>query len=303
MSISADPEEIRSAALVWLSEVTFGGELDVLREQLANDFSFAGERFPLIDRGKGIRRPKGWSAALSITTSVPKSGQPRPYDDVEGIDGLHRYKARRGEGGKPENDSLREAMRRRLPLMWFYGVAPGRFRAIFPVFLLGEEPELDQFVLALTADQAEIEPGAHVETVLRRYLISETKRRLHQPVFASQVMHAYQTRCAVCSLNHRELLDAAHIIGDADQDGAPIVSNGMALCKMHHAAYDRNVLGIRPDYVVEINHRVLAEIDGPMLRHGLQAHHQQPLMKVPSHRLDRPDPLRLAARYEEFKVA
>src|SRR3712207_7569771 len=42
-----------------------------------------------------------------------------------------------------------------------------------------------------------------------------TRRRLHQPVFASQVMVAYETRCAVCSLNHRELLDAAHIIPDS----------------------------------------------------------------------------------------
>lgn len=36
-----------------------------------------------------------------------------------------------------------------------------------------------------------------VESVLRAYLLAETKRRLHQPVFASQVMRAYETRCAV----------------------------------------------------------------------------------------------------------
>ena len=88
-------------------------------------------------------------------------------------------------------------------------------------------------------------------------------------------MLAYNESCAVCSLHHRELLDAAHIIPDSDPlgRGVPVVANGLALCKIHHAAYDANILGIRPDYVVEIHHRLLDEIDGPMLRHGLQKHH------------------------------
>jgi hypothetical protein len=71
-------------------DVTLSGTVPVSRDQLANDFSLAGERFPLIDRGRGIRKPLGWRAALSIITSVPKSGRGRPYDDVGGPDGLHR---------------------------------------------------------------------------------------------------------------------------------------------------------------------------------------------------------------------
>jgi putative restriction endonuclease len=301
--VSDDPELIRAAALAWLDRVTLGGELDVTREQLANDFLVAGTRFPLIDRGRGIRKPRGWPAALSIATAVPASGRPRPYDDVEGADGLHRYKLRRDEGGRAENDGLRAAMHGKLPLIWFYGVAPRRFRAIFPVYLLAEEADLDQFVLALTPDQARITPGSLVEDTLRRYLVAQTRRRLHQPVFASQVMLAYETRCAVCALGHRELLDAAHIIADADRDGEPVLPNGLALCKIHHAAYDRNILGIRPDYTVEIHGRLLSEVDGPMLQHGLQDHHGQPLMKVPSRVADRPDPLRLVERFKQFQAA
>nr|WP_246323925.1 HNH endonuclease [Petropleomorpha daqingensis] len=116
-------------------------------------------------------------------------------------------------------------------------------------------------------------------------------------------MLAYETRCAVCSLNHRELLDAAHIIPDNDPRGAPVVANGLALCKLHHAAYDKNILGIRPDYTVEIHHRLLHEVDGPMLRHGLQEHHGRPLMQVPARRVDRPDADRLMERYEAFLAA
>lgn len=298
-----DPTTVRAAALAWVREVTLDGELEVTRSQLANDFTIDGRRFPLIDRGRGIRKPAGWDAALSITTAAPKSGKPRPYDDDEGPDGLHRYKLRRDDGGHAENAGLRAAMTRQLPLIWFYGVAAGIFRAVFPVYLVAEEREADQFVVALTDDQREITPGSAVEGVLRRYLVAQTRRRLHQPVFASQVMLAYRQRCAVCSLAHRELLDAAHIIPDTRPDGLPVVPNGLALCKIHHAAYDANVLGIRPDYVVEIHQRLLDEVDGPMLRHGLQAHHDRGLMQLPARRSERPDPLRLAVRYAQFRAA
>ena len=215
MTTLASQLEIRAAALAWINDVTLGGSIPVSRDQLANDFIVQGLRFPLIDRGRGIRKPLGWTAALSIATSVPKSGRGRPYDDTEGLDGLHRYKLRRDEGGHAENEGLRAAMRDQLPIIWFYGVEPGVFQAISPVYLTAEEPDQGQFVLALTEDQRTVRPGSVVEETLRRYLISETKRRLHQPVFSAQVMLAYETRCAVCSLGHRELLDAAHIIPDS----------------------------------------------------------------------------------------
>lgn len=86
------------------------------------------------------------------------------------------------------------------------------------------------------------------------------------------------------------------MIPDWHPDGAPVLPNGVALCKIHHAAHDRNILGIRPDYVVEIHHRLLDEIDGPMLRHGLQEHHGVALRQIPRARAERPDPARLEIR-------
>lgn len=296
-------EFIRAAALDWLSSVTLDGTIPVSRAQLRDDFRVGGDRFPLVDAGRGIRRPKGWSAALSILTAAPEGAPSRPYDDSEGPDGLHRYKLRRDQRGASENESLRRAMLEQAPLMWFYGIRPGLFHAIFPIYLIAEEPEHDQFVMALTEEQRQVSSGSKVEAALRKYLLTLTRRRLHQPVFASQVMLAYDTRCAVCSLNHRELLDAAHITPDSDARGAAITSNGLALCKLHHAAYDRNILGIRPDYTVEIHHRLLDEIDGPMLLHGLQGHHGRPLMQVPARRADRPDTDRLMERYRTFLAA
>lgn len=297
-----DEERIRAAALAWVTEATLGGTEPISRERLANDFLVDGSRFPLLDRGRGIRKPQGWQAALSITTAAPRSGA-RPYADEEGADGLHRYQLRRDERGRGENEALRMVMRAEVPLIWFYGLEPGLFQAILPVYLLAEEPSLNQFVLALTEEQRTVRPGTPMEEMFRRYILAQTKRRLHQPVFASQVMLAYETRCAVCRLGHRELLDAAHIIPDGAPGGLPIVPNGLALCKIHHAAYDQNIVGIRPDYIVEIHHRLLDEIDGPMLMHGLQAHHGRSLMQLPRRRTDRPDADRLMERYAQFRAA
>ena len=66
-------------------------------------------------------------------------------------------------------------------------------------------------------------------------------------------------RCALCSLRHQELLDAAHITPDREADSDPIVSNGVALCKLHHAAFDNFFFTIRPDYTIEVRPSILAE--------------------------------------------
>ena len=96
-----------------------------------------------------------------------------------------------------------------------------------------------------------------------------------------------------------ELLDAAHIVGDAE-GGEPVVPNGIAMCKIHHAAFDSQIFGIRPsDYVVQVKPRVLEESDGPTLRHALQEIHGSRL-DVPRSRLARPDRDLLGARYETF---
>jgi putative restriction endonuclease len=82
-----------------------------------------------------------------------------------------------------------------------------------------------------------------------------------------------------------------------------VVPNGLALCKIHHAAFDGNILGIRPDLVVELRRDILEEEDGPMLRHGLQELHGRALLVVPRARELKPDPARLEARYQVFRQA
>lgn len=290
---------IRLAAQAWLDGQRAHGVESWTQKQLA-DFEFAGQRLPLMDPQRGIRKPAAMLAALSMRTVFRRKGAARPYEDVVGVDRLLRYKWRGGDPHHAENRALRAAMDRQLPLIWFYGIADGVYAAIYPVYLLAEEPEQQQFVMALGEDQRMVDVGRVADPILRAYVERTTRQRLHQPAFRAGVMRAYSTRCAVCSFRHGNLLDAAHITADANADGDPVMSNGLALCKMHHAAYDTNILGIRPDLIVQIRPDVLEEADGPMLRYGIQAHHGQPLMVVPTVRRDRPDRDRLEARYREF---
>jgi putative restriction endonuclease len=297
-----DETELRNEAMAWLAARTHDGADAISRQELTQ-FHWRGERLTLIDTGRGIRKPAVSRYALTIMTVHTAAGRERPYNDVTGPDGLPRYKGRAGSGGNSENESIRRAMRDHIPLIWLVGVAPGWFQAIFPVFALAEEPELDQFVLAYDKAQRLPLPESPAEEVLRRYVERETLQRVHQPVFRSMVLRAYETRCAVCALAHRELLDAAHIVSDKEKHGVASVQNGLSLCKIHHAAYDAGILGISPDYRIAIRDDILLEVDGPLLEHGLKRLHDKRLMVLPTRRTDRPDPELLNWRYQRFQSA
>ena len=114
-------------------------------------------------------------------------------------------------------------------------------------------------------------PVIHETAIARRAYITSTVRvRLHQHSFRERVIEAYQSQCSLCRLRHIELLDAAHIIPDSEPEGEPLITNGIALCKLHHAAYDSFILSVSPDYVIHVRQDVLEEHDGPVLQHGLK---------------------------------
>ncbi|MCC8928980.1 MAG: putative restriction endonuclease [Rhodococcus sp. (in: high G+C Gram-positive bacteria)] len=286
----------------WLKLRTSDGLESISSTDLL-DFTFDDQHFRLMDPQRGIRKPKELAAALSIRTVYRPDGAKRPYEDEMGDDGLLRYKWRGEDLDHPENRALRAAMELELPLIWFFGVGVAMYQPIFPVYLLAEEPERHQFVIIPGAIRGLVDATSPAESQLRRYVMAESKRRLHQPVFRATVMRAYETRCAVCSLAHGQLLDAAHIVPDSDEAGIPTVRNGLAMCKIHHAAYDAHIMGVSPDYVVKIRADLLDEIDGPMLQYGLKERHDQKLMVLPSVRAQRPDRDLLALSYDRFRSA
>jgi putative restriction endonuclease len=272
-------------------------------------FEFQGSTHRLIGPYTGIWTVTSLSdSAISFSTSYVPDGKQRPYEDGEGPDGLQRYKWRGTDPNQKDNRALRRSMERGLPLLWLVGIGyvPGTnqqlYDARFPVFLIGEEPVQHQFVVALEEGQGYISSNepASVREIVKRYNERIVKTRYHQPLFRARVIHAYQERCAICRLPFTELLEAAHIRPDSE-GGSTKISNGMSLCKIHHGAYDSNIIGISPDYKIHVRDSVLATFDGPTLQHSIKEMDGEELRQIPELITSRPDRELLAERFEKFK--
>ena len=273
----------------------------VHRRELAN-FQFEGQRVSLVDRGQGIRKPKGLVAALSIMTTYSSDKQRAPYEDALGEDGFLRYKYRGDDPEHHSNRALRIAYERQLPLIWFFGVQQSLYLPFYPVWIVANEPEQLQIAVGFSESQIGLPEAENFLSPLeRQYVARISKQRLHQPVFRQRVIQAYGGSCAMCRLRHVSLLDAAHIIPDRDARGLPSVSNGLALCKIHHAAYDANLIGIHPDLIIRVRADILNEKDGPMLRHGIQEM-DGTFLTLPKRRIDHPDRQAIEQRYEAFRI-
>jgi putative restriction endonuclease len=291
--------EVRYAAFAWLRDQVDGHGQVLSRELLGDGFPYKGERIPLVSP-QGIFKPRQMELPLSITTVADG-----PYQDAFGPS-LLRYRYRGTDPNHRDNTGLRELIQRREPLIYFHALVKGKYLAVWPVFVVGDEPTSLTFSVAVD-DAVALKVGVDSSTtaedvvadIRRGYITANTRRRIHQAAFRERVINAYRKQCALCRLKHDELLDAAHILPDADPEGEPVVPNGIALCKLHHAAFDRFFLSVRPDYTIEIRHDVLQESDGPMLRHGLQGMHGQRI-QLPTHMALRPSPALLDQRHRRF---
>jgi putative restriction endonuclease len=175
---------------------------------------------------------------------------------------------------------------------------------VWPAFVIADDPanllfhvEVDDPPAALRVMEGTLSEPA--DEGRRSYVTVLAKRRLHQEAFRQRVIRAYRGICAICRLRHVELLDAAHILPDGHPRGAPVIPNGLALCKLHHAAFDRHILGVRPDLRIEIRVDILEEEDGPMLEHGLQRFQGEAIV-VPRAAQHRPEVSFLEERFEMF---
>lgn len=289
-------ERVRAAAFAFLERATVRhGETGLPWDVLRRGFQLDGESIAMVSM-QGIFKPRQLHLPLTIRTTAPRPDRPAPYEDQWDAEGL-RYAYRLGD--HTDNRLLRDAMREGVPLVYLFGIEPGVYLPSWPVYIVDDDPAGRRFTVSEHPAGLGVVAGDDV----RRYAFREVRTRLHQARFRARVVRAYHSRCAMCQLRHRELLDAAHIVADIDEAGVAQTANGMSLCKLHHAAFDRHILGVRPDLVVEVRGDVLAEIDGPMLRHGLQALEGKGLLVLPRAVADRPGRQFLEQRYEQFRSA
>ena len=274
-------------------DVPYRGGLDA-------GFAFRGRRVPYLSPQKGIFRAavQRGPAALSIQTSANS-----PYADVETPDGfLYDYRA--GRLDQPDNRALRAAHELQVPLVYFVGTQPGRYRPSFPFFVVADDPSARRVLVApgaMIGPPDEPVPLLPEDPIERRYVLRESRARIHQARFRGRVVPAYRSQCAICRLKEVRLLDAAHIVGDAEEQGEPIVSNGLSLCSIHHRAFDRDLVAVAPNFEVRVSRRLLEDDDGPMLE-LLKVFDRRPIA-LPRRAEWRPERERLARRYERFLAA
>ena len=266
---------------------------------LDRGFAFRGQRVPFLNRQQGIFRAgaQRGPAALSIQTSAKS-----PYGDHVTDDGIV-YAYRGTDPTHPDNRALRAAFELGVPIAYYVATRTGWYKPLVPCFIVADDPVALTVLVepgTMTGALDEPEPERIADPIERRYVVRETNVRVHQRRFRGQVLPAYRDQCAICRLKEQQLLDAAHIIGDLEEHGQPVVSNGISLCSIHHRAFDHDLVGIDADYRVQVSRRLLEEDDGPMLE-LLKGFHAQPLL-VPRATADRPDRQRLAERFERFQT-
>jgi len=217
--------QVRMATFQWLEDQTkIHG--DVLPRTLLSDgFLFQGTRIPLV-APQGIFKPRILELPLTITTT-PKG----PYDDSFSEDGFLKYRYRGTDPYHRDNVGLRDVMQRGLPLAYLHGIMPGKYLAVWPVYVVGDDPS--NLVFSMAVDDAAILGVSNSQSLAiaeradsrRAYLTRNVRVRLHQRNFRERVLEAYRSHCAFCRLRHRELLDAAHIIPDGIPESTTTVDN------------------------------------------------------------------------------
>ena len=298
-------ELIRTAAFQWVEkQINLNGGF-IPRKLLDQGFEFQGQRITLTGP-QGIWKPAFMELPLSIYTRPDG-----PYPDFIMDDGFLVYRYRGTDPNHRDNVGLRTAMHKRTPLVYFYRVEKGKCLAEWPVYIEEDHPEDLAFIVSIGAHNVvykgqDLQQGQlFLETedqLYRRYMTTEAIHRLHQAEFRVRVLSAYKEQCAFCRLRHIQLLDAAHIIPDGEEGGEPVVPNGLSLCKIHHAAYDNNIVGVNSDYQISVREDVLEEIDGPMLKYGIQKMHEQKIL-LPSSKTDWPDKQKLELRFMKYQEA
>ena len=291
-------DDLRSSCIASLEVLSaqFGEEIPY-PGALSVGFAYRGRRVPFLSTQKGIYRAAAQSgpAALSIQTSWKS-----PYGD-SATDAGYLYHYRAGSIELADNRALSAAYELRVPIVHFVATRPNFYKPIYPCFVVENDP-VGRYVIVspgkLIGAFDEREPVPLDDPIERRYAFRETRIRVHQARFRARVVPAYGDRCAICRLREAQLLDAAHIIGDREAEGEPLITNGLSLCSIHHRAFDHDLVGIAPNYEVRVARRLLDEEDGPMLDLLKKFHGDSIVM--PERRAWYPDQVRLEERFARF---
>jgi putative restriction endonuclease len=115
------------------------------------------------------------------------------------------------------------------------------------------EPTGEEIDIAREQLEAQLEEDPPDEAPIDYTTVEQAAR---SEAFRRAVRDAYDERCAVCGVRRetpdgRPEVEAAHIRAKAE-GGPDDIRNGLALCKLHHWAFDNGWFISRPEYEVAV---------------------------------------------------
>ena len=199
--------------------------------RLREGFQFngrAGVSFGSFQKGIHRSRAQRGSAALTVTTSFKD-----PYADAfDEVGGSFGYAYRSGPVDQADNRALRTAFELQTPLIYFRALAPGQYLVVAPMFVTADDPVARAVVLEPGLPIQDMQPGGLVSGPdVRAYATREARHRLHQQRFKLDVMVTTDTAVLSAHSRERALVQAAHIVADAEPEGVAAVVNGLALVR------------------------------------------------------------------------
>ena len=125
--------------------------------------------------------------------------------------------------------------------------------------------------------------------VPRSYAVISTKRALRDIGFRRRVLTAYSHSCAICGIQLR-LIDGAHVLPASHPDSTDGTDNGVALCALHHRAFDRAFITFDSRYRIHINRDMFDELRETGYDDGLDRFENslRSIISLPPDRRDRP---------------
>jgi putative restriction endonuclease len=273
-------------------------------QAISEGFLFNGEKVLLDNRAVGIFKLRQMSeCAISIKTTMQRDGSEGIYNDHHDSGEHYKYALQRSVPRGVNNKYLWASIASGTMLIYFQAITLGQYTVIWPWFVADILPEKGYALIAeshkssasmLANDKYE------VPTVIEsRYQVRETKVRMLQASFRQNVLAAYSGKCAITGLQNKTLLEAAHIIPDSELGKLQYVSDGIALSRIHHRAYDLNLLGICPDNQIHISEELKQGKDNKFMRDAL-LEFEGGKLAMPRAVINRPDRDKLAARFEVF---
>jgi hypothetical protein len=152
---------------------------------------------------------------------------------------------------------------------------------------------------------ADLRVDAVAEPPDPKVVVSELRARATRAIlrpirdhrFSLRVRAAYDHRCAVCDVQ-LDLIEAAHIDPVEDPESNDDVANGMALCALHHLAYDTGLINIEASGAIAVNESRVEQLRDRLRVDGLDAFRKalRKNIRVPTVERQRPAPHFFARR-------